>query len=91
MMWARIHRYGVYALAGGALFGAGSVSSTVQFGVPRLWHTAAQVPALVAENHVLKGQATHSKTDSPEADPTYPRGINCPLPQNGWRPPMRDL
>lgn len=91
MIWTKIHRYGVYALAGAALFGAGSISSTAQYGLPSLWNKAAQVPHLQAENRAIRGAQTHSKANRPTDSIDIPGGINCPMQQGGWRPPMRDL
>lgn len=89
MIWTKIHRYGAYALAGAALFGAGAISSTAQYGLPSLWSKAAQVPHLQAENRAIRGDQTHSKTDAPDASPSLGGDINCPM-KNGalWRPPL---
>lgn len=94
MIWTKIHRWGVYGIAGAVLFGAGAVSSTAQYGLPRLWKASSEVPMLRAENQGLRVQLapTRSKTDAPTDNMASPDGITtCPVQQNGWHPPMREL
>lgn len=92
MIWDKIHRYGILALAGAAFFGAGVSAGTANYAVPGLWEKAAQlvhvqtvtIPKLKATIKAKTGDEANQKAERPQP------GCNCPE-RAGWRPPMLPL